>query len=474
MQLFQRGLWRLDMSSWSSAPPFRVMRTRLDLGVALEDLRAHLSAYTTLLVATKWHGGVEVVVGVDPHRTSLESVGDVDGLVDVLSVHTRAQTELGVVGLLNDLVDALEWQNNGHRTENLLLGQLAVLRNVVEHGRFDKVALGADSVASGEQLETGLLSDLNVLEHLLELVWGGLCTLENALFERVADLELLDRSLEFLQETVVPLWVGGLDVDSGTGAAHLSAVEENTRDEVLDGLLGVTVLKDDIWRLSAELESDLLDRFSGFGHDTLADRSGAGEGDFFHERVVQNGVTAASAAARDDVDDTGGESGLFDQLADIQWFPFRVTHVGEPRVDETAVLLVAEARAVSEGADNNAEVERRAQQRLSVVERLDLAQQLSVALDEIRELVEQLGSLRSLGKFPLLERLVGGLDSNVNVLGIGHLDVAQVLLVQRRADLESFTGLSSNELVVDEQAGRLFVRFIDDGKSKLLNVGHCV
>ncbi|KAH3667451.1 hypothetical protein OGAPHI_003100 [Ogataea philodendri] len=451
------------------------MVVSLDLGVVLVSLVTHLSANTTLLVSSKWNRLVEVGVSVDPHGTGLKSVGNIQSLVDVLGVDTRTKTEVGVVGLLDHLVDGLEWQHNSNRTKDLLLGQLAVLRNVVEHGWLDKVSLVADSVTSGQQLEAGLLSDVDVLENLVELVWGGLGTLVGALLEWVANLELLDSSLELLQETVVPFRVGGLDVDSGTGTAHLSTVEENTGDEVLDGLFLVTVLKHDVWRLSTQFQGDLLDALGTLGHDVLTDTGGSGEGDLLDQWVVQDGVTAASAASWNHVHHTGWNSGLLDKLTSVQvgqwgggsrlqnntvtggkrrtdlpgkhhqwevpWgdgtantkrLSLGVGHVAVAGVDQSAVLLLTESSTRSEVVDHNVQIPLGTLQRLTVVQRFDLGKKVSVPLNKVGELPQESGSFCWVDKLPGLESLVSGVDSNINVLGLGLLDVAKEVFGDRR------------------------------------------
>ncbi len=219
----------------------------LDLGVIAQSLGTHLTANSGLLEATERRILLEIVVSVDPDRAGLESVGHVDGLIEICGVDTGSQAVLGVVGLLHELIDRLEGQDNGDGAEDLLPGQLGVLGHVVEHGGLDKEALCADSAAPGQALETGLLGDVQVVQDGLELVGRGLCALVNALLEGISDLQVLNGGLELAEEVPVPLFVGGLDVDPASGAAHLTAVEEDARDQVLDGFLDVAVLENDVW-----------------------------------------------------------------------------------------------------------------------------------------------------------------------------------------------------------------------------------
>lgn len=81
------------------------------------------------------------------------------------------------------------------------------------------------SVSSHECLGTRLLSVINVSHDSVELKLRDLRTLEGIALEWVTDLESLDLCSELLHELVVDAF---LDVDSGSSAAALSVVEEET------------------------------------------------------------------------------------------------------------------------------------------------------------------------------------------------------------------------------------------------------
>src|SRR6267378_5045201 len=74
-------------------------RHRLDFGVGLEGLVAHLAAPAGLLVPAERQGRVEDVVAVDPHGPGTELLRQGVGLGDVLGPDSGPETVAGVVRL---------------------------------------------------------------------------------------------------------------------------------------------------------------------------------------------------------------------------------------------------------------------------------------------------------------------------------------------------------------------------------------
>ena len=77
----------------------------------------------------------------------------------------------------------------------------------------------------------------------------------------------------------------------------------------------IGVVEDDVGRLAAQFERDLLQIAGGGLHDQLADFGRAGEGNLVDVRMGGQRRARRLAVARDDVDHAVGESGFRDQFA---------------------------------------------------------------------------------------------------------------------------------------------------------------
>ena len=117
--------------------------------------------------------------------------------------------------------------------------------------------------------------------------------------EAWSDLDLLGVLGDALEDLVVRAL---LDEQARAGRAALAVVEEDRVRRAGDRRLHVSVAVDDVRRLAAELERDLLEVARGRLDDQLADLGRAGERDLVD--VVVRGERRAGrlAVARDDVD----------------------------------------------------------------------------------------------------------------------------------------------------------------------------
>ena len=87
----------------------------------------------------------------------------------------------------------------------------------------------------------------------------------------------------------------------GARAADVALVEEDAVDDALDGLVDRGVVEDDVRRLAAELQRQLLAGAGDGAGDLLADGGGAGEGHLVDAGVLDDRA-AGLAGAGDDVD----------------------------------------------------------------------------------------------------------------------------------------------------------------------------
>jgi hypothetical protein len=156
-------------------------------------------------------------------------------------------------------------------------------------------------------------------------------SLEGLRFGWVTNSVLSGPLLELLNEFVIDTL---LDVDSGTSAAALAVVEEDTEVHPGNGIVDVGVVEDNVGRFTAEFESDFFE-VGGGGclEDLSADEGGAGEGDFVDVHVGGDSRAGNFAEAGDDVDDTWRNAGLFGEFGGVE--------AGERGLFSTARIRVA-------------------------------------------------------------------------------------------------------------------------------------
>lgn len=125
-------------------------------------------------------------------------------------------------------------------------------------------------------------------------------------------------------------------------------------------------------------------------------------------------------------------------------------HVGGD-VNGLALDLVGPTSVVPQAADDGTDVTLGHGDGLSVVERLDGGEELSVLLCEVGELQQVDGALAGGGLSPdTLEGLAGGGDGDIDILLGSLVDGADNLLGGGVDDLEGLLVDTLNPLVVDE------------------------
>ncbi len=260
-----------------------------------------------------WTAGNKKTYAVDPDGTGLEGVADADAGVEVLGVDGGGETVGGLVTELDGLLLSGELGDGADGAENLLLHNLHVGADVGEDGGLDEVALVAVALTTSLDLGTLVLAGLDVAHDAVVLKLANLRTLEGLGVKGVADGVGGRALLEGLEELVVDAL---LDKDASTSAAALAVVEVDAKVDPRDGGLDVGVVKDNVGGLAAELEGDLLEvgRSSSL-EDGAADEGGTGKGDLVNVHVGRDGGTGSLAETRDQVEDTGGEASLFDELS---------------------------------------------------------------------------------------------------------------------------------------------------------------
>jgi len=79
-------------------------RDGFHFGVCLQPILSQLPATPRHLVAAEWGLGPKHIIAVDPHSASLEGLGQIIGLVQVLGEDSCSQPIFGIVGSPNDFL----------------------------------------------------------------------------------------------------------------------------------------------------------------------------------------------------------------------------------------------------------------------------------------------------------------------------------------------------------------------------------
>lgn len=142
---------------------------RLDLCVVGKGIFAELSTDTGLLEPTKRHLMAKHVVAVHPDGTSLERIRDADSGVEVGGVHRGGKTVVSLVPRFDDLLLGLELGDRADRSEDLLLHNLHVIRDVGEDRGLDEVSFLAMALTTSLNLGTSFLAGFNIIHDAIIL-----------------------------------------------------------------------------------------------------------------------------------------------------------------------------------------------------------------------------------------------------------------------------------------------------------------
>lgn len=144
-------------------------RTRMEEGDLLgKSVLAEFTTHTRRLESTERNGVVQHVRRVDPSGTSLELMCGFDRPVDVLREDSSSKTVDGVVGLADDILIILEFEDDTDGTEDLFLDDLHVGTDVTEDGWGDEVTLVTESLTTVVDSGAVSLSRLDVAHDTLK------------------------------------------------------------------------------------------------------------------------------------------------------------------------------------------------------------------------------------------------------------------------------------------------------------------
>lgn len=251
-------------------------------------------------------------------------------------------------------------------------------------------------------------------------------------------------------------------------SADLALVAQDAHVGPSRRLLNVGIVKDEEGRLAARLERDVLHVDGGRLHDFPSSSGGARKGNLSDFRVGSQRLAGVLAVAVDDVDHTGRETGLAHQVGHVEdregrllgrledngvaccqcgaQLPGRhgervvpgnnlransnglsegVCKLGIRRRDGLAMDLVGPAGVVAKCANDLTQVVVESDRvGLAIVPGLNGGQDLPMLLKQVSQLVHELATFTSCQFAPFaafLERGLGSLDGNVDVLGRSRL-----------------------------------------------------
>ena len=164
------------------------------------------------------------VVAIDPDRSSLKSIANLNGSIEILSVHRRRQSVKRIVRLLEDIGDILEFGDGDDRSEDFFLHNLHLRGDVGEDCGFDEITFLAVTFTAESDFRTLVLARLDVVHDTGELEFGDLRALDGIAFEWVSDDVFLCAGSKFLDEFVVDLF---LDVNTRSSTATLTCCQQH-------------------------------------------------------------------------------------------------------------------------------------------------------------------------------------------------------------------------------------------------------
>ena len=103
------------------------------------------------------------------------------------------------------------------------------------------------------------------------------------LVQRIADAQRLDAVAQFLDDRGIDSF---LHEQPRTRATNMTLIKINSVDDTFDGLINRCVLEQNVRRLSAEFERELLLRARDRLRDALADLGAAGERELVYVRMI--------------------------------------------------------------------------------------------------------------------------------------------------------------------------------------------
>src|SRR5262249_40061334 len=224
----------------------------------------------------------------------------------VARVDRAGEAVARAVQYLHRLLEALNFDDREHGTENLFLRDAHRRRDAVENRRPVEPAvdplLSFVDRAAGQKPRAFVLADLHVAVRLFARGFVDERPHLGALVQAVADDDLLGARDEGVGYALLDLAVH--DQAARRGAA-LAGRAKGAPQRSFDGQVQIGVFEDDLGVFSAHLERDALEIFPARCRDLASDFRGAGEGDQLNLRMIHERGAGDLTGAVDEVGDAG-------------------------------------------------------------------------------------------------------------------------------------------------------------------------
>ena len=254
------GVWRILAGDLFLRVEARGLAREIDedvlpLCVVLENDFMCLAADAGLLVTAERRAFRNLVVRIDPDTACFDGAGNAERTVDVLCPDGAAEAVVAVVGHGDDFILGLEFDDNGHRTEDFLARDVHVVGGIgdercLHEDAVFELTLCCAFTAAGNRCPL-LLREFDIGEDLVELSLVDGCAELCVFFPRQANLDFIEAFDKLCYEFVVNPF---LYENAGACTADLALIEENAKLGTVIGLFEVAVVKENVSRLAAKLK----------------------------------------------------------------------------------------------------------------------------------------------------------------------------------------------------------------------------
>jgi hypothetical protein len=286
-----------------------------------------------------------------------------------------------------------------------------------------------------------------------------------------------------------------MNQDARAGAATLAVVEIDAEVHPGKSIVEIRIREDDVRRLAAELEGDLLEIATGRRlEDLTTNPCRSGEGNLINIHMGSEGGAGDRSAAREDIDHPRWEASLTNEAGDVQGrersllggldnnrVPGRhgrpnlphphhqweipgndlgadadglmagVHQIVRVNIDRLAKDLIRPTGIVAQAVGRKANITAGHRQCLPVVQGFDGGEDFDITLDQLGQLGKETAALCRGDATPgAVESAASRGDSTINVLLSCFLDLYDGFLVVRVNSLDCSTIGSGDKLVIDE------------------------
>src|SRR5579863_3359907 len=285
------------------------------LRAGIQPGRTELTSDTARLETAPGEPRIDCAPAVDPHGAHAHSRRDGVRCIDIPRPHARREPVAGCVRKPHGFLCVIEGHHRPDRAENLLLGDAHVVAYVRENRRLEEITFAAAAVTACNYFCAFLYAKLHVALDTIELFLAHQGTHLCFGIERIALLDAIGGCAKTLEHLLVPRAV---HEDSRASGADLPGIGEQTHRHASYRCVHCRIRQHNVRGFATKLERDALESLCCRPLDLAADLRTPREADFVDTRMAREGCASDLTQAGDDIEHTGRESCLLDQLRDVQ------------------------------------------------------------------------------------------------------------------------------------------------------------